>query len=271
MSSPEELSLEGFWIRPHSYVTYLDDEMFILTEFKNNSDELIEIDTVTCSFEMEESLPKYSSSVSPHISIRPQNRSSLVRIPFKVDLKLQQGTNYPTLDVTYRISKSSTQTVRFGNPYTRCIIINPMHPPEKHFFLSHKDPKDTLISTRLDHHLKKIGFRGYVAENDPRPGLDIWEEKIFPSIDTCVGLIVLWTSNAAEDSQTIIHEVEYAKKKQKRIILLAEKNVDIPDLFQGTKEYLELDAGISDVELVRLVEIIEKTYRLGGFENSFSN
>lgn len=50
-------------------------------------------------------------------------------------------------------------------------------------------------------------------------------------------------------SQTIIR-VEYTKKKQKRIILLAEKNVDIPDLFQGTKEYLELNGKITDIDLV---------------------
>ena len=59
-----ELSLDGFWIRPHSYVTYLD-ELFIVTKFKNNSDQLIEINTVTCSFETEESLLACSSSTSP--------------------------------------------------------------------------------------------------------------------------------------------------------------------------------------------------------------
>jgi len=57
-----ELSLDGFWIRPHSYVTYLD-ELFIVTKFKNNSDQLIEINTVTCSFETEESLLAHSSLV----------------------------------------------------------------------------------------------------------------------------------------------------------------------------------------------------------------
>ena len=63
---------------------------------------------------------------------------------------------------------------------TKYIIINPKHSPEKHFFLSHKDPENTFIASRLDHYLKKIGFIGYVAENDPKPGLDIWTEKIFP-------------------------------------------------------------------------------------------
>lgn len=172
MNKQEELSLEGFWIRPHSYVTYLD-ELFVVVEFKNNSDQIIEIETITCSFETEKSLLAYSSSTSPMISIQSGHRSSLVKIPFIVDLKLKEYTNNPTLDVVYRTAKSLTKTVKFGNPHTRCIIINPMHPPEKHFFLSHKDPKGTSIAIELDRHLMKIGFRGYVSENDPRPGLDI--------------------------------------------------------------------------------------------------
>lgn len=266
MNEQTELSLDGFWIRPHSYVTYLD-ELVVITKFKNNSDHIIEIDTVTCSFEPEDSLSACSSSVSLMISLMPNHISSLVKIPFVVDLKLKEYTNNPTLEVTYSVNKSSTKTLKFNTPHTRCIIINPMHPPEKHFFLSHKDPKDTLISTRLNHHLMKIGFTGYVAEDDPRPGLDIWDEKIFPSIDTCVGIIVLWTSYAAADPQTIIREVEYANKKGKRVILLAEKDIDIPYLFQGTKEYLTTESKITDIELVKLVEIIEKTYDLGGFEN----
>lgn len=267
MMKQEELFLEGFWVRPHSHVTYLEDDLFVDVEFKNNSEYIIDIDTVTCSFEMEESLPDYFSVVSPNVSIESKNISDMIRIPFKVDLKLRQDTNYPTLVIKYRVNKSQTKTIKFTNPYTRGIIIHPMHPPEKHFFLSHKDPKDIFLATKLDHHLQKIGFMGYMAENDPRPGLDIWYEKIFPSIDTCFGLIVLWTSDAAEDPQTIIREVEYAKKKQKRMILLAEKDVAIPDMFQGTKEYLELNGKIIDVELVKLVEIIERIYKSGGFIN----
>ena len=267
MNEKTELSLEGFWIRPHSYVTYLEDDLFILVEFKNNSNHSIEIETITCLFEIEESLPEYLSVASPNISIGPKNISDMVRIPFKVDLKLHANSNYPTLIIKYRINKSVTKTIQFTNPYTRCIIINQMHLPEKHFFLSHKDPHNTSLATKLAHHLQKIGFIGYIAENDPRPGLDIWDEKIFPSIDTCFGLIVLWTSDTVKEPQTIIREVEYANKKQKRIILLAEKDIDIPELFLGTKEYLEVDGKITDVDLVNLVEIIEKIYRLGGFVN----
>ena len=239
--------------------------MFVVTKFKNNSNQLIEINTVRCLFETEKSLPTYSS-YSPMISILPGHRSALVKFPFKVELNLTQNTNNPILEVTYSVNKSPYKTLKFKNPHTRCIIINPMHPPEKHFFLSHSDPKDTLIAQRLDHHLRKIGVEGYVAEDDPRPGLDIWDEKIFPSIDTCMGIIVLWTS-AAVNSQTIIREVEYAKKKGKRTILLAEKDVDIPDLFRGTSEYLTTKNKIIDIELIKLVGNIEKIYDRGGFED----
>lgn len=264
MNEQKELALEGFWIRPRSYVSYLDDDLFVFVEFRNNSDAIIEIKSITCSFQVEPSLPKHASQIFPHISMRPNNRSSILKIPFTVELTLQFATNYPDLDVEYTIDKN-TKTVSFCNPDTRCIIINPKHPPEKHFFLSHKDPENTGLAERLDRHLQKIGFIGYVAENDPKPGLDIWDEKIFPSIDDSTGLIVLWTKDAANSPDTIYKEIEYANKKEKRIILLAEKDVEIPTMLQGTIEYMTIDETIADYDLVRLVDTIHNLYKLGSF------
>lgn len=263
--SNQELQLKGFWIRPHSNITYLE-EGHVTLEFKNVLNESIEIDKITCSFETDIGLSPIESVLSTMISIKP-NHISTVHIPFLIDLKMKLGTNFPKIDVNYRINKSSkSTTVTFTNPDTRYIIIHPIHPAEKHFFISYKGQQDRQLATKLDQHLTKIGFKGYVAENDYRPGTDIWTEKIFPSIDDCVALIVLWTSDSAAEPSTVFREVEYAKGKQKRVILLSEYGLDIPKIFQGDKEYVQIKSKITDDDLVNLVENIEKTYKGGGFE-----
>lgn len=266
MSEPTfDLELKGCWIRPRSYVTYLEDGDIVL-ELKNISNELIEIEKISCSFEADEGLSPPESAISAMMSIK-SNNISRIRIEFKTDLRLRGATNFAKVKVIYRKGKAAKiQSIEFTNPYTQCIIINPIHPAEKHFFISHKDPENTGLATKLDLHLIKIGFRGYVAENDKRPGTDIWKEKIFSSVDDCVALIVLWTSEAASDPTTIFREVHYAKQRQKRIILLAEHGLEIPEVFQGDKEYMQIRGKITIEELVNFVESIEKTYRSGGFE-----
>jgi len=262
----QEIILKGCWIRPHTDITYLEEGNVTL-EFKNNSNNRINIEEITCSFATDADLSPYESTLSTMISIKPFNISSPIRVPFLIDLKLSGGTNYAKIVVTYRVNKSPIlKKVIFGNPDTRCVIIHPIHPAEKCFFISHKDPEDTRMSINLDHHLRKIGFTGYVAENDKRPGTDIWKEKIYPSIDDCVALIVLWTSSANNKSDTIFKEVIYAKEKQKRVILLVEKGLAIPEIFQGDKEYVQVENKVTCDDLVKLVENIEKTYRSGSFE-----
>ncbi len=124
----------------------------------------------------------------------------------------------------------------------------------------------TQLGARLDHHLIKIGFRGYLAENDKSPGLDIWNDKIIPNINVCVALVVLWTVEAVKDSKRILREVKRAKRQKKKIIVLAEKDVKIHKLFKGTKEYCRVVKGkIEESDLIELVQYVERMYRDGAF------
>ena len=264
MDEQNELILEHVWIEPNTYVSYLDD-VRIKIEFKNASDYTLEINKITCSLQAEDHMPRHESSITPHESIHPNNRSSTLTILIKIGLELNIGTNSPVFDVEYAAGRSARKKVTFGPPDTKYLIINPKHSPEKHFFLSHKDPKDKTIALSLDRHLEKIGFRGYVAENDPKPGLDIWDEKILPSIDDCVGMIVLWTRNAAKDPKSISKEIEYAIKKEKRVFLLAENGIDIPSGLGKTTEHITTGARVTDRDLVYLVNAIHDVYKQGGF------
>lgn len=266
MNENQELSLQGCWMEPHSNITYLE-KGYILAEFKNNSKHVIEIIKIQCHFQAENGLAPTISTISPMVSIKPRNLSPLIKIPFVVDLFLTRGTNYATIKVTYRrINVNESVTVKFENPDTRYLIISPVHSPEKHFFISHNDPEQTALATKLDQDLIKIGFMGYVAENDKRPGLDIWYDKIIPKIDDCVALIVLWTSDAKKDSKQILREARHAKMKKKKIITLVEKDVSLHSLFKGTKEYVRTSGKIKESDLIDLIVHIEKTYRAGGYE-----
>ena len=265
MVEQNELSLTGFWLKPNTYVSYLDDDVYVTIEFKNISQHTLEICKITCSFQTESDMSPRKSILELHMPIPPNNRSRLLKISLPIDLELSGGTNTSTLQVEYLINKSVHRTVGFGIPDTKSLIIHPKHSPEKYFFLSHKDPDDRDIAQKLDHHLKKIGFNGYVAEDYPVPGFDIWNDKIFPSIDDCVGVIILWTENAEKYSKNIFREIKYAQKKKKIIVILAEKDIEIPKIFPKTKEYVKADGDINDQELVKLVNVIHKVYMSGKF------
>ncbi len=89
MSAKQELSIAGCWIDPHSNITYLEKAEFRV-EIKNDSKHVLEIIKISCRFEAENDLPPHIFSREPMISIKPGNISSLIKIPFTVDLSLRE-------------------------------------------------------------------------------------------------------------------------------------------------------------------------------------
>lgn len=261
MSMSSKLSLVNCWSNPSLHITYLD-EGSIYAEFRNNSDDTIEIDKIICQFQTEEGLKPYQCFATQRISIKPRNISK-IQIPFVADLSLTADTNSYSLVVECRYAGNSDMITL--NPPTY-LIIQPVRPPEKHFFVSHKDPEDTQLASKLNNYLMKIGFKGYLAEKERRPGLDIWQEKIMPAIDECVALIVLWTSNASVNPKNILREFDYAKDCAKKPILLVEQGVDLPDSFpQDFIEYVRTPGKVTEVDLIDLVRSIEHVYTTGGY------
>ncbi|TBR09339.1 MAG: TIR domain-containing protein [Candidatus Nitrosotenuis sp.] len=261
-----ELAISGCWIEPHSNITYLERSEFKV-ELQNNSRKEIEIVKMGCQFQTEDGVHPKVFSLEPMVSIKPHNLE-FFRVPFIVDLSLRQGTNYAILEIVYRYKgEIDLISVSFSYPETRYLMINSKHSPEKHFFISHKDPQQEVLATRVDHNLIKIGYMGYVAERDKKPGVDLWREKILPKIDSCVALVVLWTKDAADNPNQILREVRRAKSKKKKIVVLAENGVSIHEIFKGTKEYISADGKIGESDLIQLVEHIEETYRTGGYRS----
>lgn len=257
MNKNHDLSLEDCWSFPEMYISYLQKGV-IHAEFKNNSDKVIEIKKISCQFKSN-GLEPYSPSINTIVSIQPNNLER-IQIPFVVGLSLPMTTITYSITASYKkVGASKAITITYEAP-TRSIIVKPIRITSKYFFISHKDPDDLDLATKLDFYLRKIGLEGYIAENDRRPGLDYWDDKIFPAIDYCLAIIVIWTSNASKDCKNILREVKYAKKNGKTIIPLIERDVTIPKLFENSKEYAWISANSTDVDLIQFVTDIEKNY-----------
>ena len=259
-----DLDLEYCWTSPCTEIAYLGKNLAVGVVLKNNLDLTITVGMIRCSFQVEDGLSKHENSVPTHISIEPGGRSSSVMIPVTADLRLRRDMNYATVRVTYTVG-GTAQEAEFGNPDTDYVMLRPTHPPKNHFFVSHKDPQNTPTARELARHLQKIGFGGYVAEDDPRPGQDIWRDKIMPSIKACKAMIVLWTAEARNDPARIFQEIENARKLNKKIVLVAENAAGIPPMLDANKEYLQAEEKITQNDLVRLVTNIYSTYKQGGF------
>jgi hypothetical protein len=258
----DELILENCWSVPDLHITFLG-KGYVFAEFKNNSRDTIEIKQIKLRFQTDKGLEPSEFSNEGIEKIEPRNLCK-VQIPFEVDLSVSRYTNSYSLLVTYRKGSSHSNTITF-RPFSKSLIVHSVRPPEKIFFISHKDPEDTELCRQIDNYLKKIGFNGFLAEDHKQPGLDIWTQKIFPAIESCVALIVVWTSNSITKPETILKEVDYAISKKKPFLVIADHDVQLDDKFKGNIEYYRCKSNISQTDLITFVTAIHKTYVKGGY------
>ena len=185
MDRREELTLNGLWVMPAGPVLYLNDDHSIYVELKNNTDNIIVVTRVACSFVTEDPFPEHTVSTCQPCTIPPKN-TPMLKIQLYADLTLRAYTNNPTVEVEYEAAGSAPKVIVFAKRSIHHAIISPIPNHGRYFFISHKDPVNTKMAKQLDHYLKKIGFGGYIAEEDRQPGLDLWQEKILPSIENCM-------------------------------------------------------------------------------------
>ena len=257
MSVPA-LSLESCQSTPSRDITYLE-EGYIFPEFRNNSNLDLEILRVVVKFQTENDLPPYETQVSPMLSVKAGNRSQIIRIPFLVDLSLIQNTNSLSILASYK-HRGSTQTLSQSYQLAKSLIISPIARQVRFLFLSHKDPEDAPIARKFDHYLRKIGFEGYLAEDDRQPGQDLWQ-KIRSKIEQSLTLAAFWTRNAESDPAFMKRELEYSISVGKKPVLFAEHGVNVPDSFPKGVEFEEIR--MTPTELVEMAESVEGAYRAG--------
>jgi len=254
------LDLENCRSLPERGIVYLDAGQ-VHPEFRNKSNLPIKIEQVYCAFQTEKGLIPYEASISMPQELRPRQLARF-EIPFRADLGLTAATNSYSIKASGRAGDAPFSKEFPGRGY---LIIHDIRSTDKHFFISHKDPENTDVAKRLAHYLKKIGFYGFVAENEKRPGVKLWPEKILPAIDGCFGFVILWTEEARAHPENLLRELARARDGSKRMVLLWEDRAGLPDGFTPLLEYVRLPAKVGEQDLVNLVTYIENTYRIGGY------
>lgn len=258
-----DLIVETVWSseqKNNNHVFFLN-RFCISVQARNNTGRTIRIEKVECHFKVEDGMqaPIFSGTCGENIK---DNNLSLISVWCDADLALKAHTNNYHIVIFYHDGKKKT----FEYDPQKYLIFSPLGPGERHFFISHKDPQDTKRARCLAGFLSKLGFVGYISEDDHRPGMDLWPEKIPQAISDSIGVIILWTSRAAKNPKNIYREITLAKSKRKRLILAQEKGAQGPRAFPKKKfEYHPFERPLSITELKKLACYIHETYRGGGY------
>lgn len=239
-------------------------QRYIQAVFKNNTALPVTITRITCWFEPEPGLPARRHSVDTPVAIAPGGRSESVIVQFTVDLDLHMSTNTARVEINYVIDRSAPKTLLFETPNTTHIITVPITAvPKNQLFISYKISADTELAHELHKYLSKIGFRGYIAEDDPRYGHDMYTGKFAPEIDNSAALIVLWTRAASTDPGTVQWELNHALGTKKRILVIKEDGVDPPPTLSDRTERFHAGSPISTSDLVKFVTRFYRGYQQG--------
>jgi hypothetical protein len=256
----EDIQIESIWSSPSAMALFLElCEIFI--QIRNHADRIIQIQKIECLFECDGDVEPYVPSVTPYQVVEPGHLTNPIRIKFEADIVFKAHTNCYSIVVHYLIDDNLKI---FRAKTQKYFIFSPPGPNEKKFFISHKDPEDTIICRRFASFLGKLGFIGYMSEDDRRPGIDLWKEKIPSNIKTSVAMVIVWTKKASKNPENIYREIDMAKSFNKRFIMAIENNVPPPSEKISTDiEYFTVTYPASVGDIKKLACHIEDSYRRG--------
>lgn len=138
----EDVIIEKLWSTPERNMLY-SEQGEIYVQVRNISRKSVEIERITCIFECESDLGEYAVVLTPSRVLEPGHLSSPpFRIPFKADISLKGPTNSYKIGIEYRGPIPKSLEKHTG----KSILLLPLAPAEKYFFISHKDPKDSKAS-----------------------------------------------------------------------------------------------------------------------------
>jgi len=230
----------------------------VSVRIRNKTAHPILIEEVGCELEVDQGFDSFVPSVAPFIQLAPSHLSLPISIEFIADVSLKQFSNFYKITLKYSNSERTRMRLDLKGKY---FTFYPSGSGSKQLFISHKEPEDSDLARNLAHLLGKIGFKGYLSEDDHRPGLRLWEEKIPMSIRTSVGLVLLWTANASANSVNLLREIEMAKEAGIYLFPALEPGTDIPAALPKEVEYYRFSSCISSKELRSITISIDATYR----------
>ena len=253
-----ELEIVSVWSIPQSNA-YFTQRGQIYVQVRNSSTHDIELERVECVFKNDEDLEPYIPTAEWVLNLEADELSPPLFIDFQFDLALKADTNRYLIKIYHSSGKVLEHDPR------QYIVIFPICPPKKEFFISHKDPADTAISKRLAGFLFKLGLVGYVAEDDIMLGIDLWEEKIIPAIKRSIGTIILFTASAESDPDRIVREIKLSKENDKPLILVLEPGVgELANPPKGIEHY-RLKTPINSNAVKEIAGWVYDMYRKGKY------
>jgi hypothetical protein len=113
------------------------------------------------------------------------------------------------------------------------ILVHPSTTNLGRLFISFKQPEDLERATLLAQLASKAGFEPYIALEDPKLGAKQWL-RIAKAIRASRSILVIWSSRT-EWGSGVKKEIEIARKKKLREVLLIEGDLPLPEMYEGTE------------------------------------
>jgi hypothetical protein len=165
--------------------------------------------------------------------------------------KFRFGVEFSYLDDNEWRDVKEVQWAKNPRPISDRVLVT--YPQSRAFsvFVSHSEV-DRDLTMRVEDYIRRIGQQPYLAESPQNPDIGklLFEEKINQAVQRANVVVLLWTGKSAM-SNAVRYEINYGRKLGKRILVVLERGIAMPQELQGTV-YATIDYGNED-EALRLV------------------
>lgn len=261
MAGDGEIVVERIWVHNADVSIPFLNRCCVYVQLRNRLDRPTRIEKVECHFTLDQGMGSYIPVAGHSQTLDPGQLSDPIAINFEADLSLTAYTNAYRLAIEYNDGAKK----RIEHDPRKYLVFTPLGPCDQLLFISHMDPEDTRLGRHLVHFLKKIGFNGYLSEDDRRPGSDLWGDKIPKAIKDSLAVIFLWTRQAAGKPDNLLRELHLANAAKRAIVVAIEPDIPLPPTFSKEREYYRFNRAVNIRELKDFVRYIDRSYRQGDY------
>lgn len=261
MTGDGEIVVERIWVHPTDLSIPFLSRCFVYIQLRNRLDRPARIEKVECHFTMDQGMGSYIPVVGLSQTLDRGQLSDPIPINVDADLSFTAYTNAYRLAIEYDDGAKK----RMELDPRKYVVFTPLGPCDQLLFISHRDPEDTKLGRHLVNFLKKIGFNGYLSEDDRRPGSDLWGDKIPKAINDSLAVIFLWTRQAAGKPDNLLRELDLANAAKKPVLAAIEPDITLPPAFSREREYYRFNRAVNIRELKDFVRYIDRAYRQGDY------
>lgn len=198
--------------------------------------------------------------VDKHLGLQiPPNELAPVAVEVTPTTKYLEHTNCFNVLVHYRLGDRLGQRLTARSDQASYIIVKRPNSAIGDVFISFKQREDLPLARLLELHAQRAGLNPYIVINEPEPGRDQWL-RIEEAIKRSQAIFIIWGSRT-EWGTGVQREVALCRKHAIEEILLLERDVEVPELFNGTRnEYLRYDPDDPREAFAKAVEATRKRF-----------